>query len=157
LRAAKTVIALDNQSDSAMTQTLTIQLSETTYDQLKRAAELTHQSVDAVVEQSLLGGLPSLLEEIPPAYQPDVYPLLRMSEAELRAEAQRWFPAERWAEYEQLLEQKRVSPLSDPAQARLDVLRHEADILTFRKGYAAVLLKRRGYAPPTLAELSQAA
>ena len=137
-----------------MTQTLTIQLSETTYDQLKRAAELTHQSVEVVVEQSLLRGLPSLLVEIPPEYQPDVHPLLQMSEAELRAEAQRRFPAEQWAEYEQLLDKKKESPLSAAEQVRLDFLRRAADVLTFRKGYAAVLLKRRGYAPPTLAELS---
>lgn len=140
-----------------MTHTLTIQLSETAFDRLQRAAEFTQQPVDMVVEQSLMRGLPSLLEEIPPAYQPDVSPLLRMSEAELRAEAQRRFPDERWAEYEQLLAQKRVSPLSASAQARLDLVRHEADVLTFRKGYAAVLLKRRGFSPPTLAELSQAA
>lgn len=32
----------------------------------------------------------------------------------------------------------------------LDRLRWEADILTLRKGYAAVLLKRRGYQLPSL-------
>jgi len=140
-----------------MTQILTIQLSEATYDQLKRAAELARQPLDVIVEQSLAHSLPPLLEEIPPAYQPDVYPLLFMSEADLVQESRRRLPAERWAEYEALLDKKKISPLSEAEQAKLDSLRREADILTFRKGYAAVLLKRRGYRLPTLAELSLAA
>ena len=140
-----------------MTQTLTIKLSETTYNHLKQAAELAHQPVDVIVEQSLLHSLSPLLEEIPPAYQPDVYPLLFMSEADLVQESRRRLPAERWAEYEALLDKKKISPLSEAEQAKLDSLRREADILTFRKGYAAVLLKRRGYRLPTLAELSLAA
>jgi hypothetical protein len=37
----------------------------------------------------------------------------------------------------------------------LDDLRREADALTFRKGYAAVLLKRRGYSLPTVEELGK--
>ena len=140
-----------------MTQILTIQLSEATYDQLKRAAELARQPLDVIVEQSLAHSLSPLLEEIPPAYQPDVYPLLFMSEADLVQESRRRLPAERWAEYEALLDKKKISPLSEAEQAKLDSLRREADILTFRKGYAAVLLKRRGYRLPTLAELSLAA
>lgn len=140
-----------------MTQTLTIKLSETTYSQLRQAAELAHQPVDVIVEQSLSHSLPPLIEEIPPTYQPDVYPLLLMSEADLIQESQRRFPAERWAEYEALLDKKKVSSLSATEQARLNTLRREADVLTFRKGYAAVLLKRRGYRLPTLAELSLAA
>lgn len=140
-----------------MTQTLTIKLSETTYSQLRQAAELAHQPVDVIIEQSLSHSLPPLLKEIPPAYQPDVYPLLFMSEADLVQESQRRFPAERWAEYEALLDKKKMSSLSETEQARLNTLRREADVLTFRKGYAAILLQRRGYRLPTLAELSQAA
>ncbi len=140
-----------------MTQTLTVKLSDATYNHLKQAAELAHQPVDVIVEQSLSHSLPPLLEEIPPAYQPDVYPLLSMSETELIQEPRRRLPAERWAEYEALLDKKKASLLSEAEQAKLDSLRQEADALTFRKGYAAVLLKRRGYHLPTLAELSLAA
>jgi hypothetical protein len=71
-------------------QTLTIKLTDAIYSQLRRAAELAHQPLDVVVEQS-------------------------------------------------------------------DALRREADVLTFRKGYAAVLLKRHGQRLPSLTELSQAA
>jgi hypothetical protein len=43
--------------------------------------------------------------------------------------------------------------LSAAEEKRLAALRREADILTLRKGYAMVLLRRRGYAAPALDEL----
>jgi len=138
-------------------QTITIKLTDTIYRQLMRAAELMRQPFDAIVEQSLAHSLPPLVEEIPSAYQPDVYPLLEMSDAELNVEARRRFPAEQWTEYEELLNKKKEIPLTTQEQARLNALRREADVLTFRKGYAAVLLKRRGQRFPSLTELSQAA
>ncbi|MBI3913365.1 MAG: hypothetical protein HY327_04160 [Chloroflexi bacterium] len=139
-----------------MSQSITIRLSETAYSQLHRAAELAHQSVDMIVEQSLAHSLPALVEEIPLAYQPDVYPLLQMSDAELTEEAHRRFPVDRWTEYQALLAKKKELSLTTPEQDRLAALRRESDVLSFRKGYAAVLLKRRGYRLPTLAELSRA-
>lgn len=138
-----------------MTQAITIKLSDKTYDQLKQVAELSRQPLDTIVEQSLAHSLPPLLEDIPPDYQADVYPLLQMSDAELMEEAKRRFPADHWAEYEALLRKKRESSLTAQEQARLDTLRREADVLMFRKGYAAVLLKRRGQHPPSLDELKQ--
>ncbi len=131
-----------------MPHAITVELSEQMYDKLRRTAELSHQPLDTIVEQSLAHSLSPLLDDIPPAYQEDVYPLLQMSVAELCNEARRRFPAERWEEYEALLEKKKTTTLSAEQQTRLDALRREADVLTFRKGYAAVLLKRRGYQVP---------
>ena len=139
-----------------MNTTISIHLSETTLAQVKRAAELARQSVDTIIEHSLTHSLPPLLEEIPAEYQPEVYPLLFMSEADLTLEARRRFSPLRWKEYESLLEKRKASPLTPDEQAKLDSLRREADVLTFRKGYAAALLKRRGARPPSLAELSRA-
>ncbi|MCZ7571034.1 MAG: hypothetical protein M5U01_21010 [Ardenticatenaceae bacterium] len=139
-----------------MTQAITIKLSNKTYDQLKQVAELSRQPLDTIVEQSLAHSLPPLLEDIPPDYQADVYPLLQMSDAELMEEAKRRFPADGWAEYEALLRKKKEFSLTSQEQVKLDTLRHEADVLMFRKGYAAVLLKRRGRRLPSLDELKQA-
>ena len=80
-----------------------------------------------------------------------------MSDTELRQEINRVFPPDRWTEYESLLDKKKSESLSLEEQSQLDILRHEADVLTFRKGYAAVLLKRRGQHLPTLQELEQSA
>jgi hypothetical protein len=138
-----------------MPQTITINLPDTLYKQLKRAAELARQPTETIVVQSLAHSLPPLLEEIPPQYQADVYPLLQMNDADLQEQARRTFPPERWGEYETLLDKKKTTPLTDEEQSHLDALRHEADVLTFRQGYAAVLLNRRGYRLPTLQELEQ--
>ncbi|MBM3145044.1 MAG: hypothetical protein FJ010_08760 [Chloroflexi bacterium] len=138
-----------------MSQTITINLPDTVYSQLKRAAELFRQPTEAIIAQSLAHSLPPLLEEIPFQYQPDILPLLQMSDASLQIEMQRAFPQERWSEYEILLDKKKTGSLTRKEEKRLDDLRREADLLTFRRGYAAVLLKRRGYRLPTLQELEQ--
>jgi hypothetical protein len=78
-----------------------------------------------------------------------------MDDANLQREMSRTFPPEHWVEYEALLERKKTGALTNEEQERLDTLRREADVLTFRRGYAAVLLKRRGYHLPTLQELEQ--
>jgi len=136
-----------------MTHAITVKLSDNLYTQLRRAAELARQPIEIIVEQSLAHSLPPLLEDIPLEYQENVYPLLRMNHAELQGETKRIFPAGRWAEYEALLNKKKSRPLTAAEHARLDALRHEANALTFRKGYAAVLLKRCGYRLPSLAQL----
>jgi len=134
-------------------QAVTIKLPNDIYDQLRRTAELTKQPLDAVIAQSLSHSLSPLLEEIPTDYQPDVFPLLEMSDRTLQQEVERTFPSEAWSEYETLLQRKKEGSLSGVEQVRLDELRYQADLLTFRKAYAAVLLKRRGHRVPTVAEL----
>ncbi|MDL1910830.1 hypothetical protein FBQ81_09085 [Chloroflexi bacterium CFX6] len=136
-----------------MTQTINVRLPEPLYSQLKRAAELSRQPADVIIAQSLAHSLPPLLEEIPNQYQPDVFPLLKMNDAELKREMSRVLPPKHGAEYESLLDRKRSGALTSAEEKRLDALRREADVLTFRKGYAAVLLKRRGYRLPPIEEL----
>ncbi len=138
-----------------MSQTLTIRLPDALFSQLKRAAELACQPADTIIAQSLAHSLPPLLEEIPHQYQPDVFPLLQMDDANLQREMSRTFPPERWREYETLLEKKKTGELTIEEEEHLDTLRHEADVLTFRRGYAAVLLKRRGHHLPPLQELER--
>ena len=138
-----------------MSQTLTIHLPDTLFSQLKRAAELSRQPTETIIAHSLAHSLPPLLEDIPFQYQPDVFPLLQMKDADLQCEMRRVFPPERWAEYETLLDRKKTGALTNAEEERLATLRREADVLTFRRGYAAVLLKRRGHRLPTLQELER--
>ncbi len=138
-----------------MSQTIAISLPDTLYRQLKRAAELFRQPTETIIASSLAHSLPPLLEEIPFQYQPNVFPLLQMNDAGLEQEMRRAFSQERWREYEVLLEKKKTGSLTSEDEQRLDTLRREADVLTFRRGYAAVLLKRRGYRLPTFRELEQ--
>lgn len=136
-----------------MTQAIVVKIPDHLYSQLKRTAELSRQPIETIIEQSLAHSLPPLLNDIPAEYQADVYPLLEMDTMALQREVQRVFPADRWAIYESLLAKKKDGVLTREEEAQLDTLRREADILTFRKGYAAVLLKRRGYHVPPPGEL----
>jgi hypothetical protein len=138
-----------------MTEAINVHLPESLYRQLKRAAELSRQPTDAIIAQSLTHSLPPLLDEIPNQYQPDVFPLLKMTDAELKREMSRVLSPKHWAEYESLLENKKSGALTNTEEKRLDTLRREADVLTFRKGYAAVLLKRSGYRLPTVEEMGK--
>lgn len=88
--------------------------------------------------------LPPIFEDIPAGYQNDVFPLLAMNDQELLQESRRVFPLERWQNYESLLEQKKIGQLLSDDEQALQALKREADVLTFRRSYAAVLLKRRG-------------
>ena len=135
------------------TQTIIIKLPKSLYNQLQRAAELAHQPVADVIQTSLSHSLPPLLEDIPSEYQIDVYPILQMDVENLQQEVKRVFPANRWRKYEALLNKKKQTSLTGVEQAELDALHREADVLMFRKGYAAVLLKRQGYYPPAPDEL----
>ena len=143
---------IDHGKGLAM-QAVTIKLPNDIYEQLQRTAELTHQPLDTVIAQSLSHSLSPLLEEIPQKYQPDVFPLLDMSDKVLQEEVENTFPVETWAEYETLLQDKKERVLSETEQARLNELRYQADVMTLRKAYAAILLKRRGYRIPSISEL----
>lgn len=135
-----------------MSHAITIQLSDQVYRQLMQAASCFQQPTEAIIQDSLQHTLPPLFQEIPEEYQSDVFPLLAMNDAELRQEAQRTFAPELWEQYENLLERKKNTALTEQEQQSLAQLRREADVLTFRRGYAAVLLKRRGHPLPPLRE-----
>lgn len=128
-----------------MTHAITINVSDALYQQLYQAAALFRQPTEAIILDSLRHTLPPIFEDIPAAYQDDVFPLLAMNDQELLQESRRTFPADRWQRYESLLEQKKIGQLPPDDEQALQTLRREADVLTFRRSYAAVLLKRRGY------------
>lgn len=139
-----------------MSQTLTISVSDSLYQQLQRAAELFHQPTETIIIHSLNHTLPPLLEEIPIEYQLDVYPLLQMSDRDLQQAMRQAFAPERWTEYERLLAKKKLQKLTTHEERQLSILRREADVIMFRRSYAAVLLKRRGYQLPSLQEMQAA-
>lgn len=136
-----------------MSHAIMVEVSDTLFEQLMRTAELTQRPMGRLVAHSLAQTITPLMEDIPAEYQRDVYPLLEMSEDELLTQTAAVFSTRDWVEYESLLTAKKERALTDDEQERLDQLRRQADILMLRKGYAALLLKRRGYRQPTLEEL----
>jgi hypothetical protein len=133
-----------------MSHAITINVSDTLYEQLRQAASFFHRPTETIIVESLRHTLPPLFEEIPPEYQDAVFPLLSMTDQELLHEAAQVFPSERWQTYETLLDRKKHGRLAADEETTLSALRHEADRLTFRRSYAMVLLKRRGYRVPPL-------
>jgi hypothetical protein len=135
---------------TTMSHAITINVSDTLYEQLRQAASLFHRPTETIIVESLRHTLPPLFEDIPSDYQDEVFPLLSMTDQELLHEAEQVFPQERWQTYETLLERKKTGALKADEEKMLSALRHEADSLTFRRSYAMVLLKRRGYRVPAL-------
>ncbi len=140
-----------------MSHTVTIQLPDKVYQQVTQAARLYQQPAETIILRSLKYTLPPLLDEIPVQYHADVFPLLAMDDRSLQEEVQQTFPADRWQAYEALLNRKKSAPLTDAEEQQLTQLRSEADVIMFRRSYAAVLLKRRGHALPMLQELQPVA
>ena len=136
-----------------MSHTMSIHLSDKLYQQVTQAARLYHQPAETIILRSLNHTLPPLLDEIPVQYHADVFPLLAMDDQALQQELRQVFSPEQWAIYEALLDRKKVAPLTVEEERQLTELRREADIVMYRRSYAAVLLKRRGHALPTLDEL----
>ncbi len=130
-----------------MSHAITINVSDALYQQLHQAASLYHQPAESIILDSLRHTLPPIFEDIPVGYQGDVFPLLAMTDQELLQESRRTFPQERWELYESLLEDKKDGVLSPDQDTLLQALKYEADTLTLRRSYAAVLLKRRGLQP----------
>lgn len=134
-----------------MSQAITINVSDALYQQLNRASALFRQPAEVIILDSLRHTLPPLFEDIPADYQDDVFPLLAMDDQQLLQESRRIFPSEHWQRYAFLLEASKQGELSSDDQQALQTLKREADVLTLRRAYASVLLKRRGYkvSPPT--------
>ena len=55
--------------------------------------------------------------------------------------------------YDKLLARQTTTTLNEQEQSELEALRAMADLLMFRKAYAALILKWRGQRVPTVAEL----
>jgi hypothetical protein len=86
----------------------------------------------------------TLPEDLPPDIRATLAVLENMSDGELWRIAQGTFPEEAYEQLSELRELRRARSLTGDEQAMLDHLLEEADLLTLRRAYAAVLLKRRG-------------
>lgn len=133
--------------------TMPIQVPRALYQRLERLVHLTNRPLDTLVAQALSASLPPLPDDLPPAMRDALLALEPLSDAELEQVADSTMPDEQAARLADLREQRRAGRITAVEQHLLDALLQEADLLTLRKAYAAVLLKWRGHALPSLAEL----
>lgn len=136
------------------TETVTIQVPEILYRRLERLAALTHRPVESLVVQTLSSSIPPLPDDLPAPTRDALTALEDLSDDELWQLVRGTFPETEYKQLAALREQRRAGTITPEAQATLERLSQEADLLTLRKAYAAVLLKWRGHRLPALADLA---
>lgn len=135
------------------TDTIPVQIPQPLYHRLQRIAALTQRPLESLVVQALSSSIPLLPDDLPPAMRDTLLAIEHLSDYELQQVADARLPEEQYERYTALREKRRAGTISETEEAALDQLSHEADVLTLRKAYAAVLLKWRGHQLPTLAEI----
>jgi hypothetical protein len=130
-------------------QTIHIQLPEPIYQRLQQMAHATHQSLEAVVVQTICGNLPPSLEDLSPEFQPIVDELQSLKDDALWAIAQEPLPSHQWRRHQRLLRKAHEGPMTEAEQQELAALRTATDRYVIRRSYALALLKWRGHVLPT--------
>ena len=136
------------------TQPITIELPQSVLQQLQRIAAVTHQSIEALVAQSVLSNLPPSADNAPPELQQDLLNLQTLSTEALWEIAQAQMAPSQHQRQLKLLNKHETQPLNSDEQQELTSLRQAADHLMLRKAYAWSLLRWRGERIPALSELS---
>ena len=130
-------------------QTLHIHLPDPIYQRLQQMAHATHQSLEAVVAQTICGNLPPSLEDLGPEFQRVVDELQSLSDNALWAIAQEPLPSPQWRRHQRLLRKAQEGTMTEADQHELAVLRTATDRYVIRRSYALALLKWRGHTLPT--------
>ena len=138
---------------TATAETLTIRLPAAAMERLRRVSQIARRPIDTLVADTLQASLPPLLESVPTAFHSQLAELEALSSAELRQHLLAHLDVESVDRYDLLLERNAAGTLDTRAGNELDALRKAADLLMYRKVYAALILKWRGEYSPSPAEL----
>jgi predicted transcriptional regulator len=134
-------------------QQITIELPEMILRQLALLAEATHQSVEALVSQSVLSNLPPAADTAPPELKQEFLAMQTLDVEGLRAIAQLKVEPTQNDRHVELLRKNEDDLLVPEERQELAMLRASADQLVLRKAYAWSLLRWRGQRVPSLEEL----
>jgi len=108
----------------------------------------TARSLDDVVNQTIRGNLPPVVDDLPRDMQDELSTLVSMSDSDLWTLTRSPLPPDRWRRHEQLLEKNELGELSAAEQEELSHLRDAVDRFVLRRSCALALLKWRGHALP---------
>jgi predicted transcriptional regulator len=131
-------------------QQITIELPEMILRQLTLLAEATHQSVEALVSQSVLSNLPPATDTAPLELQPEFLMMQTLSIEGLKTIAQ--VEPGQHDRHVELLRKNEDDQLIPEERQELTALREAADQLMLRKAYAWSLLRWRGQRIPAIVE-----
>jgi hypothetical protein len=129
---------------------LHIQLPEAIYQRLQRVAEITNQSLQTIVVQTICGNLPPSLDDLSPEWREAIADLPALSDEALWAIAQEPLPSRQWRRHQLLLHKMQEDILTEAEKAELAALRTDADRSVIRRSYALALLKWRGHTLPSI-------
>jgi predicted transcriptional regulator len=135
------------------TQQVTIELPEFILQRLTQLAEATHQSVEALISQSVLSNLPPSTEVAPPELRQEFLTMQMLSIDTLKPIAQAQVDPVQFERHTELLQKNEVGNLTPEEREELTALRVAAEQLMLRKAYAWSLLRWRGQRIPSLEEL----
>ncbi|NCC30882.1 MAG: hypothetical protein EOM24_02535 [Chloroflexia bacterium] len=133
--------------------TVSIQVPEEIYQRLERLASLTKRPLETLVAQTLSAGLPPLPDDLPPTMRDALQALEQVEARVLEQVVRERMPEPEVQQFEALRERQRAGSLTPLESQALATLKHDADLRTLRKAYAAVLLKLRGQPVPSLTDL----
>lgn len=133
---------------------LTIDLPEQTFQRLAQIAELTNQSLEDLVIQSVTGNLPPAVETAPFEIQPELLELQTLSVEALRQIAQSQVSPFQQDRHMALLERNQDGLLTPQEQQELRQLTVAADQLMLKKAHACAILRWRGQPIRALSQLS---
>ncbi|RLT43283.1 MAG: hypothetical protein DWI57_04550 [Chloroflexi bacterium] len=138
---------------TAAAETLTVHLPAAAMERLRRVSQIARRPIDRLVADTLEASLPPLLESVPPFYHVQLAALESLSSTELQAHVQAQMDTDTIDRYDLLLERNSAGILNTQEKEELDALRTRADLLMYRKAYAALILKWRGEYIPSPATL----
>jgi len=124
---------------------VTIDLSDRVLARLQQAAVLMQRSLEEMIEQTIQGNLPPVIEDLPPSLQTEAALLQQADNQTLWRLAQESLVPEEWARHEVLLSQRQEGALSEAGQQELVQLRERVDHFVLRRSFVLALLKWRGY------------
>lgn len=139
-----------------MSHIITLEMPDSVFQPLLRAAAATKQPVESLLLTNLQASLPSL-DGLPPEIQRNLESLETLADESLWQVMLETVPPNRQQHLSELLDRNQSGAITETEREELAHLQQQADLVMLRKAHAAVLLRFRGKRLPTLAELDHLA
>ncbi|MDF5729156.1 MAG: hypothetical protein PUP92_14305 [Rhizonema sp. PD38] len=137
------------------TYTLTVELPESVFQQLARIAQLTNQSLETIVAQTITSNLPPSADNAPPQMQKELLKMQTLPITELLEITRTQVPVEQQQQHLMLLEKNQSGSITNEERQQLIDMRTVADEIMVCKAYAWSVLRWRGYRVPAFEDLPQ--
>ena len=129
-------------------QTVTVNLSDSLFQQAKKTAGVTSLSLEEVLEQSIALSLSRLVEDLPADTDDDLSALELLSDEALWQTARSQMEEDKQIRFEELIEARKMHALSEAEEREFELLFAEGQWIMLKKAESYRLLTRRGFTIP---------